>query len=219
MRKTLLALVLAACAALTLPAAANAAPSHAAPATAGPSVVHPMGPSGGYGLCLPTPGGWICVVVVFVPWPCPCPPPSGCPDCPEAIDFGLTVLPPSVDTQIYRNILTGMGDLGQATATTDPQQIAALRAAAMSSFTNAAKMLGGLQLTSKPVVGFLDANGKFDPDPAPWRQQAGSDLSAGLTELQQSFTSPNPSSLRAAAAANFDAANKIYAQLAGGVQR
>jgi hypothetical protein len=177
-----------------------------------------MGPSG-YGLCFPTPSGWICVVVVFVLWPCPCPPPPVCPECPEAIDLGLAVLPPNVDTQIYRYVLTGMGDLGQATATTDPQQAAALRAEAMNSFTSAAKVLGGLHLTSRPTVGFLDANGKFDPDPAPWRLQAGSDLSAGLTELQQSFSSPNPGSLRAAAAANFDAANKIYGQLAGGVQR
>ncbi|HEY7812473.1 MAG TPA: hypothetical protein VIC62_04505 [Nakamurella sp.] len=216
MRKTLLALILTACAALTMPAVANAAPSHAAPAAAHPSVVHPMpGGGGGYGLCFRTPlGGLICFWVVYIWIPCPCPPPPPC-DCPDYFDLGL---PPSVDGQIYNNILTGLGDLGQATVTTDPQQVAALRAAAMNSFTTAAKMLGGLRL-GQPTVGFVDASGKLNPDPVSWRQQAGNDLAIGLTELQQSFNSPNPSALRAAAAANFDATGKILAQHAeSGVQ-
>ncbi|HEX4702249.1 MAG TPA: hypothetical protein VH352_09000 [Pseudonocardiaceae bacterium] len=215
MRKTLLALILAACAALTFPTAATASPAHTGPsvAHAGPSVVHPMGPNG-YGFCFPTPGGgWFCVIVVYVPQPCHCPPPP-CGDCPEAVDLGLAVLPPNEATQVYGNVQTGMQQLGQATVTTDPRQAAALRAAALNSFTNAAKLLGGLQL-SQPTVGFLDAKGAFNPDPVSWRQQAGNDLAKGLIDLQQSFVQPVPQPWRDAAAASFNEANTIYAQHAG----
>jgi hypothetical protein len=133
-----------------------------------------------------------------------------CPQCGVLIDYGYDpVVREDVQAQIDHYLGAGLQYLGQAATGGDP----ALRSRALDQFTTAARLAGGARMHVKQV-GVADAEtGKFDPEPAPWLQAAGADLTDGVGLLQQALADPaGAARLRSAAAAQFDEA---YNELAG----
>jgi hypothetical protein len=214
MRKFLLAVTLAATVALGVPVAASAAPAPSAPTA--PARVAPQG--GGFTLriCFPTyvnPPGvtvWHCFTIQ-VPALEAGLGPGDCPQC----GFGIlqTYDPSDLKSQpvVEGDLGQGFVQLGEAAVASTPADAAKLHTTAVNTFIAAARALGSAKLGEK-AVGFLDpASGKFDPEPQPWRQQAGADVTNAVSLLQSYLLKQDPTVL-ASATARLDAAYTILAK-------
>ena len=218
MRKFLLAVTLATTVALGVPVAASAAPARSAPTASAPSAPARVAPQGGgftLRICFPTyinPPGvtvWHCFTIQ-VPALEAGLGPGDCPQC----GFGILQ---TYDPSDFKNQLTVEGDLGQgfvqlgeAAVASTPAEAAKLHGAAVNTFLAAARALDGTKLGQK-AVGYLDAKGNFDPEPQPWRQAAGADVTNAVSLLQSYLLKQDPNVL-ASATARLDAAYKVLAE-------
>jgi hypothetical protein len=132
-----------------------------------------------------------------------------CPQCGVLIDYGYDpVIREDVQAQIDHYLGAGLQYLGQAATGGDP----ALRSRALDQFTVAARLAGGARMRVAQVGVANRETGVFDPEPAPWLQAAGVDLTDGVSLLQQALADPEGAPrYRSAAAAQFDEA---YSELA-----
>jgi len=103
-------------------------------------------------------------------------------------------------------LMEGLDQLSQASVARDERTAEALRAAAMDSFTGAARDLGGATPRPGPASAYDPATGRTFPVDAPWLDAAQADIAAGMTALQQSFEDPLPYPSRQRAARLFDKA-------------
>lgn len=208
MRKLLLAVTIATCVALGVPTAAGAAPA----APAAPARVAPQAGGFTYTICFPVIVNglhlWRCFTIT-VPLLEAGLGPGDCPQCGFA---GNLLFDPS-DFKNQETVVDDLGqgfvDLGAAANATDPAEQAKLHQTAVNAFLTAARALGTAKVSEKQV-GYIDANGKFDPEPSPWRQSAGADIINAVGQLQSYLQKANPQVL-ATATANLDAAYKVLA--------
>ncbi len=135
----------------------------------------------------------------------------GCPKCVHWFDFGASrVLTVDQEKAVKGGIMAGLGQLSEASVTTDPRTRDRLRVDALAQFTSAARALGGLGLRSGPV-------GYYDPDnrttvaaDTPWLAAADKDIVNGIQALQRSFAEPEPEPWITTSAAAFD---KAFAEI------
>jgi hypothetical protein len=203
MRKFLLAAAIATCLALAAPAAATAAPAHVAPQGGGFTMI----------ICFPVatnPPTWHCFVIQ-VPAQVAGVGPGDCPPCGEAVN--LVYDPPDLKTEptVVGDLGQGFVQLGQAAIASTPAEQAKLHTTAVNTFLTAARALGNSKVSEKQV-GFVDpASGRFDPEPSPWRQQAGADVVGAVGQLQSYLAKQDPAVL-AAATARLDDAYSVLAK-------
>jgi hypothetical protein len=113
---------------------------------------------------------------------------------------------PEEHPQWQGGLMDGLDQLSQASVARDERTAAALRAAALDSFTGAARNLSGATLRPGPASAYDPATGRTFPIDAPWLDAAQSDIAAGMSALQHSFSEPAPLPWRQLAARLFDEA-------------
>jgi len=134
--------------------------------------------------------------------------PGDCPQCGLAVVLGYDPAELKNQPTIVDEFGQGYGLLGQAAISVDG---AKLHQSAVNEFIAAARTLGSTKLSARQV-GYVDpATGKFDPEPAPWRQQAAAELTKAISLLQSNILKPNAQTL-AAATADLDASYKTLAE-------
>jgi hypothetical protein len=126
----------------------------------------------------------------------------GCPKCFLLFYFA----PPEEHPEWQGGLMEGLDQLSQASVASDERTAAALRAAAMDSFTGAARNLSGATLRPGPASAHDPSTGRTFPIDAPWLDAAQADIAAGMDALQQSFSEPWPLPWRQLAAHLFDQA-------------
>jgi hypothetical protein len=214
MRTFLLAAAVATCVALGLPAVASAAQTAspaANPATSTTGVpgalgkVPPHGGGNSFIICFPVYTGpfgkiWQCYTIE-VPVLVAGPGDGGCPQCGEAVDLTYDPIDYKIQPTIVDELAQGYQLLGQAAVSTSPAEAAKLHTAAISEFTSAARTIGTEKVTAKQF-GYVDpASGKFEPEPSPWRAQAGTDVVKAIAGLQSYLAKGNKGTLADATAA------------------
>ena len=217
MRKLLLAVAIATCVALGVPTAASATPAAAPPA---PARVAPQG--GGFTLviCFPvTVSGktvWHCFVVQVPPLEAGLGP-GDCPQCGLAVNLLFDPGDLKAAPTVIGDLGQGFIQLGQAAVAGTPAEQAKLHSAAVNTFLTAARAMGTAKAVERSV-GYVDpASGAFDPEPSPWRQQAGADITAAISGLQSYLRSQDANTLAAATARLDDAYGVLAANSAGPV--
>jgi len=89
-------------------------------------------------------------------------------------------------------LMEGLDQLSQASVARDERTATALRAAAMDSFTGAARNLSGATLRPGPASAFDPSTTRTFSIDAPWLDAAQADIAAGMDALQHSFADPEP---------------------------
>jgi hypothetical protein len=132
--------------------------------------------------------------------------------CPYAVVLGYpTGVPDQVRMRVGDGVRHGMSLLGDASVQPDPSLAAQLRSQALAAFLDGAAGLGTLTLGTAQV-GYLTAAGTFVPEPMPWRQELGDDLTHALTLLQHALADPPPAPWQAQGMAAADAAYSVFRQ-------
>ena len=103
-------------------------------------------------------------------------------------------------------LMEGLDQLSQASVARDERTAAALRAAAMDSFTGAARNLSGATLRPGPASAYDPTTARTFSVDAPWLDAAQADIAAGMDALQRCFADPEPCPWRQLAVRRFDKA-------------
>jgi hypothetical protein len=139
--------------------------------------------------------------------------PGDCPQCGLGVVLGYDPAELKNQPTIVDDFGQGYGLLGQAAISVTGEG-AKLHQSAVNEFIAAARTLGSTKLSARQV-GYVDpATGKFDPEPAPWRLQAATELTKAISLLQSNILKPNAQTL-AAATADLDASYQTLAENAG----
>lgn len=217
MRKLLLAITIATCVALGVPTAASATPAAAPPA---PARVAPQGGGFTMVICFPViingKTFWRCFVIQVPPLEAGVGP-GDCPQCGLAVNLLFDPGDLKNGPTVIGDLGQGFTQLGQAAVASTPAEQAKLHSAAVNTFLAAARAMGTATAVERSV-GYVDpASGAFDPEPSPWRQQAGADVSAAINGLQSYLRTSDAKTLTAATARLDDAYQVLAANSAGPV--
>lgn len=114
-----------------------------------------------------------------------------CPQCGVMIDYGNdAIINPEIEGDISQHLSNGLQNLGQAAITTDRALQEKLRTEAVNEATIAAKLTGKSTLKVAQVGSYDRETGKFEPEPSPWLQAAGQDLTDAVSLLQSALANP-----------------------------